>query len=139
MATGIDSLVASLAPAGAAGPAPTQPPLDGALPGQLPALEEGAGPVPPDMMGAPDPMSAGMQPAGGNPYPTTDPDFMSEVFGQLMQMRDADHQKMESDQDAAMQASPMFQNLVAGSPMGPGAGQDGQALGMGNEMPMPGM
>lgn len=84
----------------------------------------------------PDP-AMGMQPAGGNPYPTTDPQFMAEALSQIVQMQQQDLARMPEDQHAALVGNPIFEGLANGAPMGPGAGQDGAALEMGGELPMP--
>lgn len=91
--------------------------------------------MPPEMPGA-DP-AMGMQPAGGNPYPTADPNFMAQMLGQILEAQQADQHQLQSDQQMALQGNPMFQGLMGGAPMGPGAGQDGAGIDMGGELPAP--
>lgn len=110
---------AAPAPAGAA-PVP--------LPAGAGAMPEG---MPPELaglaggMGGPEEMGGAMP----NPYPTADPNFMTEALGQIVQMQQMDQGKLAMDQQNALVANPMFEALMSGAPMGPGAGQDGQALG----------
>jgi hypothetical protein len=117
-------------------------PMPGGDPAMLAALLGGggdpmAGGMPPEMMG-PEP-GMGMQPAGGNPYPTADPNFMAQMLGQIVEAQQADAAQLQTDQQAALQGNPMFQGLMAGAPMGPGAGQDGAGIDMGGELPVPGV
>lgn len=80
-----------------------------------------------------DPMG-GLAPEGPalpqNPYPSTDPAFLDQLFAQVLQAREADHQNLAGDQEAALAQSAMFQALIGGAPMGPGAGQEAQAVGI---------
>ena len=130
------------APAGADGAAPAPlppapvgaPGAEGMPPELLAALGGGA---PPAMGGMP-PEAGMMPPPGANPYPTADPNFMSEALGQIIQMQQMDAGKLSADQHTALVSNPMFEALMSGAPMGPGAGQDGQALGAPSlDMPMP--
>jgi hypothetical protein len=123
----LNPLAQSLSPADAAGNAPSPLPSGGPAGDSLPPM----GLDPAQLGGAPqDPMAMGMSPAGGNPYPTTDPEFMSQVFAQLMQMKQSDQQTFSDNQDQAMFGNPLAQSMMAGAPMGPGAGQDGQGISM---------
>ena len=106
------------------------PPMDPAMMGGDPAM----GGLPPE-----DPAAMGMAPAGGNPYPTTDPNFMAQMLGQLIEAQQMDSAQMQSDQQAALMGNPMMQGLMGGAPMGPGAGQDGAGIAMGGELPAPPM
>lgn len=129
--------------AGMSAPAPA-----GAAPVPLPAGAGAPEGMPPELMalmgggmGGPAPMDPMMGGGGemANPYPTADPGFMTEALGQLVQMQQMDQGKLAADQQSALIANPMFEALMSGKPMGPGAGQDGQALGAPSmEMPMPG-
>jgi hypothetical protein len=102
-----------------------------------------AGGMPPEMAGMPPGMgadpAAGMAPAGGNPYPTADPNFMAQMLGQIIEAQQMDAQQLQGDQQAALMGNPMMQGLLAGAPMGPGAGQDGAGIAMGGELPAPPM
>lgn len=100
--------------------------------GGAPAPDMGG--MPPEM--GPDP-AMGMQPAGGNPYPTADPNFMAQMLGQLIEAQQMDQQQLQGDQQAALMGNPMMQGLLGGAAMGPGAGQDGAGIAMGGELPMP--
>lgn len=91
----------------------------------------------PAMGGMPADPGAGMPMAGGNPYPTTDPNFMSEMLGQIIETQRMDQDKLQGDQQMALTGNPLFEALMGGAPMGPGAGQDGAALAMGGELPLP--
>lgn len=95
-----------------------------------------AGGMPPEMGGDP---AMGMAPAGGNPYPTADPNFMAQMLSQLVEAQQMDQQQLQGDQQAALMGNPMMQGLMGGAPMGPGAGQDGAAIEMGGELPAPPM
>lgn len=81
--------------------------------------------------------SMGMQPAGGNPYPTADPNFMAQMLGQVMEAQQQDQQQLQTDQQAALMGNPLMQGLLSGAPMGPGAGQDGAGIDMGSQLPEP--
>lgn len=110
-------------------------PMMGGAPPMDPAMMGG---MPPEMMGAEPGM--GMTPAGGNPYPTTDPNFMAQMLGQLLEAQEADKGQFAADQQAAMTGNPMTQALLGGAPMGPGAGQDGAGIAPGAELaPPPGV
>lgn len=139
------------------GPPPAGPPplpdeammaamLGGGAPPEMgppPMGPEGMPPIPPELMGlmggGPPPGMPGMGPMGpppGGQYPTTDAEFMSQALQQIVQMQDMDHQQMAADQQAALTSNPIFEALVSGAPMRPGAGQDGQAIGpITGEMP----
>lgn len=120
-------------------------------PAMLAAMLGGGDPamggMPPEMMGMMSPPEAmedpagepgmGMQPAGGNPYPTADPNFMAQMLGQIVQAQQADQAQLQGDQQAALMGNPLFQALADGAPMGPGAGQDGAGIAMGGELPAP--
>lgn len=110
--------------------------LGGGMPGMDPAMM-GAPPMDPAMGGMPADPGMGMPMAGGNPYPTTDPNFMSEMLGQIIETQRMDQDKLQDDQQSALTENPLFEALMSGAPMGPGAGQDGAAIGMGGELPMP--
>lgn len=103
--------------------------------------QEGMPPEPgmdPAAMGM-DPAMGGMPPEQtGSPYPSTDPAFVDSLLEQLLSARDQDHQMLAQDQESAVQQSQMFQALVGGAPMGPGAGQDAQSVGFDpTQLPMP--
>lgn len=113
--------------------------LVAALPGQ--GVPEGLPPelaeqgLPPELMGAMPP-EAGV-PAGPM-YPSADPAFYDQLLSQVLQARDQDHAQLQGDQDEALQASAMFQALIGGAPMGPGAGQDAQGIGFdAAQLPLP--
>lgn len=116
-------------------------------PAMLAAMLGGGDPamggMPPEMMGmgAPppmeDPAAMGMAPAGANPYPTADPNFMAQMLGQIVEAQQADQAQLQGDQQAALMGNPLFQALQDGAPMGPGAGQDGAGIAAGGELPMP--
>lgn len=116
-------------------------PMPGGDPAALAAMLGGGDP----MMGGAPPMdpamvadpAAGMTPAGGNPYPTTDPNFMAQMLGQLLEAQEADKGQFAADQQAAMTGNPMTQALLGGAPMGPGAGQDGAGIAPGAELALP--
>lgn len=119
-------------------------------PAQMAAMLGGdpsmGGQMPPEMAGmggemTPPPAGPGMgmQPAGGNPYPTTDPAFMAQMLGQIVEAQQQDQQQMQGDQQNALMSNPLFQALQDGAPMGPGAGQDGAGIAMGGELPEPPM
>jgi hypothetical protein len=95
------------------------------LPGGAPPVEEPMPEgLPPELLGGvPEGVPAGPM------YPSADPAFYDQLLAQVMQARDADHAQLQGDQDAALQQSAMFQALIGGAPMGPGAGQDAQAIG----------
>lgn len=128
---GMNPLAAQLAPPAPGGPAPVPPGAGGAGPG---------GPPPPGM----DPMSmlagAGGGPGGpgGDPsqgggpdphFPTTDPNFMAQALSQVIGLINNDQQQLGQLQHAALVGNPLFEALISGAPMSPGAGQDGQAIG----------
>jgi hypothetical protein len=89
----------------------------------------------PAMMGAMPPGAA-----GAPMFPTTDPNFMAEALSQIVQMQQMDQSAMGEAQHSALVGNPIFQALASGAPMGPGAGQDGAAIGPeGSVMPDPTM
>lgn len=118
-------------PAGAGG-APSPDPA-----GALAMAPDPAAPPLPLEMGAPPP---GLLPSGPLPpmsapqgqgpmYPTTDPSFMAELLMQVSASQQADHDRLAQEQQAALMSNPVMEALMAGAPMGPGAGRDGAALG----------
>lgn len=113
-------------------------PSMGGMPPEMMGMDPMGGGMPPGMPGG-DPAAMGMQPAGGNPYPTTDPNFMAQMLGQLLEAQQMDTQTFQADQQNALMGNPMMQGLMGGAPMGPGAGQDGAGIAMGGELPEPPM
>lgn len=127
-----DPLMAALMGGAPAGPDPM---MGGAPPMGMPPMgvDPMAG-IPPELMQ----VAAGAQAPAGPMYPTTNPDVMAEALSQIMSAQQMDHQAMALDQQAALTGNPIFQALIAGAPMGPGAGQDGQAIGAPTgDLPMP--
>lgn len=110
-------------------------PMMGGAPPMDPMMDPALGGMPPEMMSA-DP-GMGMAPAGGNPYPTADPNFMAQMLSQIVETQQMDQQQLQSDQQSALMGNPLMQGLMEGAPMGPGAGQDGAGLDMGGELPVP--
>lgn len=96
------------------------PPMGGASGG----ASGGGMPMPPS------PPMGGGGVGNGNPYPTTDPRFVDALLSQLLQAQQQDQAGLQQGQDAAVQQSQMMHALLAGAPMGPGAGQDAQSIGM---------
>jgi hypothetical protein len=97
-------------------------------------------------MGAPagDPMAMGMAPpmdpmaAMGGGFPSADPNAVGTILEQLLMMQQADHVALQEQQTMALLGNPLFEALASGAPMGPGAGQDAQAIGpMGDIAPDP--
>lgn len=120
---GGDPLMAALM--GAGGPPPMDPMMGGG----------GMGGIPPELMAL---MGGAGAPPAGPMYPTTNPDMMAQALSQILSAQQMDHSAMAMDQQAALTGNPVFQALVSGAPMGPGAGQDGQAIGAPTgDMPMP--
>lgn len=122
---GLNALAAALAPADSSGYASPPSPLDmaGAPPsGGVPGVDPSQGQ------------------AGDPNFPSTQPDIVSQVLASLIQMQQADQQNLMGAQQAALMGNPLFQALVSGAPVGPGAGQDGQGIGpSGMTMPSNGL
>lgn len=76
-----------------------------------------------------DPALGQPAPQAPSPYPSTDPAFVDALLSELLAAREQDHSLLAQDQDAAVQQSTMFQALMGGAPMGPGAGQEAQGVG----------
>ena len=71
-----------------------------------------------------------MPPQGNGPmYPTTDPGFVGSMLEQLVGAQQADHAQLAADQHDALVSNPLFEALMGGAPVGPGAGQDAMSLG----------
>jgi hypothetical protein len=96
---------------GAAAPLPAGDPLAAALGGAAPA-GVGAPPL------APAP----------SPYPSADPMVVGSMLEQLLMAQQADHAALQQQQTMAIVANPLFEALVSGAPLTPGAGQDAQAI-----------
>lgn len=123
------------------GAAPAAPLPSSPAPGldPLAAALGGLGPAP---MGGPDPMMGG-DPMGGmapapSPFPSADPAAVGSILEQLLMAQQADHAALSQMQSAALMGNPLFEALMSGAPLGPGAGQDAQAIGpMGDIAPDP--
>lgn len=124
----MNQLVPGAAPAA---PLPMSPdpgldPLGAALMGGGPDPSMmGAPPMDPMMMGAPAP----------SPFPTADPAAMGGLLEQLLMAQQADHAALQQQQTMALVGNPLFEALVSGAPLGPGAGQDAQAIGPVGDVP----
>jgi hypothetical protein len=113
------------------GAAPAAPLPSGPLPGPDPLAEllGGGAPMDPSMGGMPmDPMAMGAAPAPG--FASTDPAFVQSVLEQMLMARNADHAALDAQATATLMSDPLFEALTSGAPVGPGAGQDAQAIGM---------
>lgn len=133
---GMNPLLAALSPAGVAGAVPAPPFGD---PAGDPYAAEGAAPADAEMMaaalmgaGGPSPEMPPMMPPQGNGpmYPTTDPGFVGGMLEQLVGAQQADHEQLAAAQQSALVSNPLFEALMGGAPVGPGAGQDAAALEM---------
>lgn len=134
----MNPLAAQLAPPAPGGPAPVPPGAGGAGPGGPPPGAGGPPGMDPMSMlmsqGGPPPGPPGGDPSqqGGGPdphFPTTDPNFMAQALSQVIGLINGDQQQLQQLQHAALVGNPLFEALVSGAPMSPGAGQDGQAIG----------
>jgi hypothetical protein len=111
----LDPLMAALMGGGA--------PVDPAMGGMDPMMDPMMGGMPPA-----GPEMGGMPPMGGPQFPTTDPGMVSSLLEQLLMAQQADHQSLQQQQTMALVGNPLFEALVSGAPVGPGAGQDAQAI-----------
>jgi hypothetical protein len=112
---------------------PSLPPEMAGMDPMMGAPEMGVpmmGPAGPEAMlpsGALPPMAP---PQGQGPmYPTADPGFMASLLMSVSAQQQQDHEQLSAQQQQALTGNPVFEALMSGSPMGPGAGQDGAALG----------
>ena len=81
--------------------------------------------------GGGDPMMADpMMAMGGSPqFPMTDPNVVGSMLEQLLLGQQAEHAMLAQQHQSALLGNPLFEALVSGAPLGPGAGQDAQAIG----------
>lgn len=124
-----------------AAPPPGADPLAAAIvgaPGVDPHAPSAMGPP----SGIPPELAAMAMPGAGQPagpmYPTTDPQVMAQALSQILSAQQLDQGAMAMDQQSALMNNPIMSALMSGAPMGPGAGQDGQAIGAPTgDLPMP--
>ena len=91
----------------------------------------GGAPTPDPAMGGVDPMMAalGGAPAPVSQFPSTDPQAVGSIIEQLVMMQQADQAALQQQQAMTLMGDPLFEALISGAPLGPGAGQDAQAIG----------
>ena len=109
------------------GAAPAAPLPSSPVPGPDPlaaALMGGGAPVADPAMGA--------APAPG--FASTDPAFVESLLGQLLAARQADHALLDQRATETLLQDPLMEALMSGAPLGPGAGQDAQAIGIGSDI-----
>lgn len=111
-------------------PAPAPDPLAAALMGGG-ADPMMAGPAPMDpMMGA---MGGAVVPAAP-PFASTDPAAVGSMLEMFLMQRQQDHATLDQMASMTLASDPLFQALASGAPLGPGAGQDAQAISPGGDI-----